>query len=102
MQKVIKGKMYNTETSCYLGSEQYGYPRDFSYYYERLYRTKKGTFFLHGEGGGMSKYRCRCLNGSWASGEDIIVLDEDEAREWVERNLSAEEYECIFGPIEEG
>lgn len=34
-------------------------------------------------------------------GEKIIPLSENEAKEWAERNLDVEEYEAIFGEVEE-
>ena len=36
----------------------------------------------------------------WAS-QAIIPLSEDEAREWAEEHLSGDEYEEIFGVVEE-
>lgn len=34
-------------------------------------------------------------------GEKIVPISEDEAKEWAERNLDVEEYEAIFGEVEE-
>ena len=101
MKKVINGKMYNTETADWLGNYSFGYSGDFQRIDEDLYRTKKGSFFLAGEGGPMTKYRVECGVREWCGGSDIIPLSEDEAREWVEENLSGDMYIEIFGEPEE-
>lgn len=45
MKQVINGKLYNTETAQEICSCQYGYPRDFDYVLEELYRKKMENFF---------------------------------------------------------
>ena len=37
----------------------------------------------------------------WSGGEDIIPISVDNAREWVEDHLEAEDYEKIFGAVDE-
>lgn len=101
MRKIIDGKLYNTETSEYLGSNQEYFRSDFRYYSEELYRTKKGKYFLAGEGNGLSKYSKKYDDG-WGPGEAIILLTEEEAKEWVENHLSVNDYLEIFDEIEEG
>lgn len=102
MKKIINGKMYNTETAKFLGlySSGYGYS-DFHYYCESLYLKKTGEYFLMGEGGPASQYRERVDGSCWSSGRKIMPLTVDEAREWAENHLDADEYEAIFGPVEE-
>ena len=39
--------------------------------------------------------------GNTCGSERIIPLTEDEAKEWVENQLDADDYESIFGPVEE-
>lgn len=102
MKQIIDGKVYNTKTAEYLGECHYSQPWDFNYISEDLYRTKKGTFFLYGEGGPHSKYCTYGANGSWGGGCKITILTETEAKEWVENNLSADRYIAIFGEPEEG
>ena len=101
MKKIINGKMYNTETARVVGGTGYGCPSDLDYWKEELYRKKTGEFFLYGEGGPMSKYARYCGQNQWAGGEEIIPLNLEEAQEWAETYLSAEEYEEIFGACEE-
>jgi hypothetical protein len=96
MKKVIGGKIYDTETAEEIGgwSNNLGHS-DFRNISESLYRTKKGRFFLAGEGGPMTKYSRRC-GDSTGGGEDIQPLTHEEAREWAEEHLSPEEFLKIF------
>lgn len=101
MKKVIDGKTYNTETAEFLASWWNGCSTtDFGYCSENLYRTKKGTYFIEGVGGALSKYARSCGHNSRCGGEDITPLSEFEAREWVEANAN-DKYEDIFGECEE-
>ncbi len=101
MKKVINGKMYNTETATLVGSWDNGlYDRDFGRCAEDLYKKKTGEFFLCGSGGPMSKYAV--CHGNSTSGDTVIIpMTEKEARAWAEQKLSGDEYEAIFGEVEE-
>lgn len=101
MKKIIEGKTYNTETALLLGDWQNLWKGDYHYFREELYRTKKGTYFIYGEGGALSCY-ARYYNGTATGGEAFQILSEEGAREWAEKKLSAEEYCKIFGEPEEG
>ena len=86
MKQVIEGKTYNTETAKEIAS--YGNSlamSDFRYFDETLFRTKKGAYFLSGEGGAMSKYSRPCGDMT-GGGEGIIVLSVQEALEWCEQH----------------
>jgi hypothetical protein len=100
MKKYINGRKYDTETAQAVGSwsnnRSYG---DFSRCEETLYRKKTGEFFLHGEGGPMSRYAKSAGDNSWSGGEEIRPMTFDEAREWAEEQLDGDEYEKIFGEI---
>jgi hypothetical protein len=101
MKKIIAGAVYNTETAKELGKWRNGYRgSDFQRCEETLYRTKSGKYFLDGEGGPMSKY---CVNrgNSTSGGEEILPLTPQEAREWAEEKLNADEYIALFGEVEE-
>lgn len=101
MKKIINGKVYNTETATELGSYWNGYPHgDFAYASETLYIKKTGEYFLYCEGGPLSEYaeyvgRDRCF------GSYIYPYSKATAKEWAAEKLSAEEYEKIFGEVEE-
>lgn len=102
MKKIINGKVYSTETAeCVAEYSNSGGWRDFSHYEEELYRKKTGEFFLHGQGGPMTRYAVSCGGNSWSGGEKIIPLRYEEAQKWAEGHLDADEYEEIFGEVVE-
>ena len=102
MKKIIDGRMYNTETAKCVGEwSNAGTWRDFNHMEEALYRKKNGEFFLFGEGGPNTKYAKSAGLNSWTGGERIMPLTFKEAREWAEKCLDADEYEAIFGEVEE-
>jgi len=102
MKKIINGKRYDTETAQLIGSASYSNRTDFHFWNEELYRKKTGEFFLYGEGGPASKYSRQIEQNTWSGGEQIIPLTLEEAQEWGEKYLDADEYEEVFGRIEEG
>ena len=97
MIKVISGKKYNTDIakrlgSCYGGANN----NDADYWSETLYRTKSGNYFLHGEGGALTRYAT--VNGNDSGwGERIIPMAYDQAVKWAEDNLYGEDYIAAFG-----
>ena len=102
MKKIIKGKLYDTETAKELGwYENIADVGNFSHFSETLYRKKTGEFFIHGVGGPSTKYSRRVEQNCWSSGEQIIPLTVKAAQEWAEEHLDAEEYEKIFGAVGE-
>jgi len=102
VKRIIEGRMYNTETAKLLAGGSNGLPRnDFYYWEEDLYRTKSGAYFLHGRGGPASRYAVSSGQNSWSGGQQIIPLPAEQAREWAEEMLTAEEYAEIFGEPDE-
>lgn len=103
MKKVIDCKLYDTETADLIHSWNNGYyGSDFKRCEEDLYRTKKGTYFLHGSGGPMSAYAESCGNGM-CGGENIDVLTPDAAAQWLEQRDAVDELQKYFPDyIEEG
>lgn len=102
MWKILKGKLYDTDTAICIGSNRSDcYKNDFSYFEEYLYKKKTGEFFLYGIGGPSSKYAEHLVGGGYMDGEKIIPLSEIDAKAWGEDNLSAEEYFKVFGIPEE-
>ena len=100
MKKIIKGKRYDTESANSVGYDYYSNRGDFSYWRETLYRKSTGEYFLHGEGGPMSRYAEVVGQNQWSGGEKIIPLSIESAKEWAEDHLSVEEYESAFGDPE--
>ena len=103
MKKIIKSKLYDTETAKLVGEWGNGLGRsDFRHCEETLYQKKTGEFFLHGVGGPLSQYGRVYNDGSGREGgEKIVPLTIDEAKEWAEEKLDADEYQAIFGEISE-
>ena len=101
MKKIIDGVVYDTETAeCIAGYNNGHFPTDFEYFYEQLYRTKKGTYFVYGYGLARSKYGV-WIGATGGSGEEIIQMTEERAKKWAMENLEADEYIEIFGEVEE-
>lgn len=96
MKKIINKKMYNTKTAIEVASEWNGLgASDFRSCSEVLFVTKKGVFFLWGEGGPMSKYSTSC-GDSYSGGEDIQVLTKEAAYDWLEKNQCFDAIEKYF------
>lgn len=112
MKKVIEGRMYNTDTAkCIAEIDNYPdfYYCDYGYECERLYLKKTGEYFATYTGNKFNpceqefEYREageEHNGGPTAFSVYIAPLCEHEAKRWAEK-LSAEEYEEIFGEVEE-
>ena len=96
MKAVIGGKRYDTTTAQLVAEAHFGYAGDFQAFSEGLYKTKRGAWFLAGEGGAMSHYASSLSDGSRSGGERIIPLDSDDALAWLERNQENEAIEIHF------
>ena len=102
MKKIISGKRYDTETAKLVGNASYnGSVTDHQWWEETLYLKLTGEFFIYGKGGPASRYNQPTGQNSWSGGEKIIPLTLEEAQEWGERHLDGDEFEEIFGAIEE-
>lgn len=100
MKKIINGKLYDTDTARLIGTWDNG-ESSLNCVEEGLYRKKTGEFFLHGIGGANTKYAESLGSNSWCGSEKIIPLPYDEAQQWAEEHLTSDEYEAIFGEVEE-
>ena len=102
MKKILKNKVYDTETAQKLAEYAPNpYRSDFHYFCETLYQKKTGEFFLHGEGNAASKYSRSCGQNEWCGGEQIIPMTYAEAQTWAEEHLDGDTYISIFGEPEE-
>jgi hypothetical protein len=100
MKKIIKAKLYDTDTAKLVGEWDNNYSTsDFSFCQEGLYLKKTGEYFLFGKGGANSIYSEKCEDNSWSGGRRIIPLSYGSARTWAEEHLDAEEYQQAFGEI---
>ena len=100
MKQIINGKKYDTDTAKFLLSRSNNCT-GFSHCYEELYRKRTGEFFLYGEGGPMTKYARSCGDNSWSGGCEITPLTEAKAKKFVETYGDADDYESVFGEVEE-
>ena len=101
MKKVINRKLFNTETAekiAYWDNDQHR--RDFGFMAETLYRTKKGHYFIHGEGGPSTVYASHAYGGRM-SGESIYALTDHAAFEWCETRCINPDIVAIHFDIEE-
>jgi hypothetical protein len=101
MKAIIRGRRYNTEAkgTRLIAEAQADGPTmtctDFRWWSESLYRTLHGRWFLHGQGGPMSRWASRHDGGSgW--GETIRPLEPDQARDWLEQESKTEALEQYF------
>lgn len=102
MKKVIDGKVYDSETATHIDNWDNGYTRgDFHWCDEDLYVTKKGTFFLYGQGGPLSSWAVSSGNER-TGGKDIRVLSKGEALSWCETHNVDIGTISKFFDIEEG
>lgn len=102
MKKIINNRVYDTETAKSIGEyEPNPYRSDFSWFCETLYQKKTGEFFLHGDGNANSRYSKSCGQNTWCGDEKIVPMSYEEAREWVEKHLDAEDYIALFGDPED-
>ena len=101
MKKIIGGRRYDTATAKLVGEYETGYIGDFDWVAEKLYLKATGEFFLAGEGGAKTRWASRTIDG-FSSGEGILPLTFDEAREWAEEHLTQAEVEELFAIPDEG
>ena len=91
MKKIINGKRYDTETAEMVADDSYSNYGDFGCWSEELYRTKKGNWFLCGEGDDETR-----------DGSVIIPFTKKEALAWLEAHTSdSEAYEEYFADVVE-
>lgn len=97
MKKIIKGKSYNSNTAREVGFYEWPYLGDYCYFVETLYCKRTGEYFIHGQGGELSRYAQHTGQNNWCDGEDIIPMEYDNAKKWAETYLEPEKYEAEFG-----
>lgn len=95
MKKIIGGRRYDTATAKLVGEYEAGYIGDFDWLSEQLYQKATGEFFLAGKGGARTRWASRTIDG-FSSGDGILPLTLEEAREWAEEHLSVKEVENLF------
>lgn len=85
MKQIVNGRMYNTETATLVTTLDADSRSDFGWERTSLYRTPKGNYFLAGEGGPTSRWRCKTSGGgAWKGGEGLRPLDPAQALAFAE------------------
>ena len=100
MKKVIDGKVYDTETAEQIASTTFSKYGDLTYWSEKLYRTRKGNWFIAGEGGAMSPYARSIGQNEIGGGSAIIPLTRVKALSWLEAHTpDSEAVEKYFSDV---
>ena len=100
MKKTIDGKVYNTDTAALIAEDGNGRGfTDFHYWRETLYQTKKGNWFLHGQGGAFSDYGVSNGNNSYTGSENIILMSREEAFEWCQKHDAQKAIDAHFADM---
>lgn len=98
MKTKINRKTYDTEVAkalaIYINNQPLGSVFRFS---EILYVTSDGEYFIHGRGGAMTQYAKRYKNRSNVSGEAIVPMTVNQAKDWTRRFCARVIYSEIFG-----
>lgn len=105
MQKIINGKIYDTDTATKMadisGPGGHKSSRDFDYEDTWLYCSLNSTYFIAGEGGGRSRW-AEPTGSGMGFGRGLTLVDELEARKLYEQFGDADNYAKFFGEPEIG
>ena len=87
MKKIIKNKVYDTDTAVEIGYWYNGCANnDFNFLEKELFRKKTGEYFLYMRGGAFTE--CATSDGNMTcGGEKIVPLSVDLAREFAHQYL---------------
>jgi hypothetical protein len=100
MRKTINGLVYDTNAAVLVAEHFSGSDRSsFRHFEEALYRTSKGAYFLHGEGGGRSPYAKRIGDSTWGWGSSIRPMSEQEAFAWCQETDQQDVIDAEFGHL---
>lgn len=101
MKTTIDNKTYNTATATKVAEASNHAPaNDFHAWWETLYLTQKGNWFLHGEGGPMTIYATEHHNRS-TDGERIIPMSREQALAWCVEHNAQEAIDLHFADLVE-
>ena len=97
MKRIIKNKVYDTDTATSIGFWYNEYPReDFNFISKELYRKKTGEYFLYMEGGAFTECAATSGNSTYGSWK-IVPLSIEQARkfafEFLDSDVALAEFE---------
>tara|TARA_Y100000034_G_C6908851_1_gene422641 strand:- start:272 stop:586 length:315 start_codon:yes stop_codon:yes gene_type:complete len=97
MKRIIDGLRYDTDSATEIADMPCNFhTSDFAYHSTKLYITKNGSWFLAGEGGPSSLWKCRAYDNNSVGGEGIRPLSKHEAMGYLESWGEIEELEKFF------
>lgn len=102
MKEIINGVLYDTTTAKHLGewrSSENSATLD--YCVLTLYQKVNWEFFLACSGVGAVRYICHISDGLVGRCKNILPLSPEDAAEWAEDFLTADEYVAAFGKVSE-
>lgn len=104
MRRIIDGRVFDTETAAQLCELPCSAnPGDFAWHESALYRSPRGRFFIAGRGGPASLWAEPAQGGGSTGGDGIRIVDEDEARRWMEQaGCDEADFERAGLRVEEG
>lgn len=92
MKKIINGKKYDTTTAKEIADKIYFGNGNYACAWDTLYLKKTGEFFIEHQTNGSDLFDRE---------EYIKPVDEVSAKKFCEEYLDADEYEKLFGEVEE-
>lgn len=95
MKKVIKNRVYDTNTATLIHSEASG--DGFTLRFKELYRKRTGEYFFYQGGGANTEYRTELRGGDYGGSEFIVPTTPDKAKEWAQEVMEGDEYIAAFG-----
>lgn len=101
MKKIIKDKVYDTDTAGYIGEYSRLESDSLYWFREELYKKRTGEYFIYGEGGPASKYSEEIDISNRQGSEKITPISFENAKLWGEMHLDAEVYQKEFGVNED-
>lgn len=101
MKKIINGKVYNTEKAHLIAEAHHDNIKDADgkSLKQWLYRKKTGELFVHAEGAAIELQNI--FQHGYKPNAGIYPLTYEQAQKWAERELTAEQWESIFGDPED-
>lgn len=104
MKKIIKKKVYDTDTATLVASVPHPncYDSTGQICEQELYLKKNGEYFLYLRGARSDAvHNIRIEDEPHDKGRNIYVLPYNKAREWGEQELTAEQWLELFEPVED-
>jgi len=104
MERIIDGKIYNTQTATEVCEISGGNTDQYDFRWEStfLYRSPKDQFFVAGEGGAKSRWSQPVGTNGHAGGSGLYLVTEEQARELCEKHGNAKQFRAVFGEPDEG